>query len=124
MVDKISFNGSTDDGSVVHKNRTQFDFDEFNVTSIDQPEAPFYIVVTATVCYVIIFVLGVSGNVIVVTVLSLVRAMKTTMNMYLINLCVADLMVLIMCMPTALVEIFTMEEWLFGEVMCKYDVIL
>ena len=119
----MTTNGSIGNGNSFNENRTVNNVEYFNVTAIEQPEAPLYLVVTATVCYVIIFVLGVSGNVIVVTVLSLVRAMKTTMNMYLINLCVADLLVLIICMPTALVEIFTREEWLFGEFMCEYNIV-
>lgn len=109
----------------IYETRDQFqnfsfvDSEEFNVSATTQPRAPMYIVFTATIFYVLIFVLGVSGNVIVVTVVSLVRAMKTTMNIYLVNLCIADLLVLVLCMPTALAEIFTMEAWLFGEIMCK-----
>lgn len=84
------------------------------------PEPPSYIVVVSTVLYCLTFLIGVTGNIIVVVVISVSRALKTTVNKYLMNLCVADLMVLLVCMPTALTEIYTKEVWYFGEFMCKY----
>lgn len=115
----MSLNNSIHETRDYFQNVSFVDSEEFNVSATTQPRAPMYIVFTATIFYVLIFILGVSGNVIVVTVVSLVRAMKTTMNIYLVNLCIADLLVLVLCMPTALAEIFTMEAWLFGEIMCK-----
>ena len=83
------------------------------------PEAPSYIVVTATIFYVMIFLVGIFGNLLVIAVVCLSTAMKTSVNMYVINLCVADILVLLVCMPTALAEIYTKEAWYFGPLMCK-----
>ena len=85
----------------------------------DTVRPPSYIVYTATVLYCLIFLVGIIGNILVITVLSSTRSMKTTVNKYLLNLCVADLMVIFVCMPTALADIFTKEVWYFGEFMCK-----
>lgn len=84
------------------------------------PEFPRYIQITCTVFYVFIFLLGVLGNVLVVVVVCLNRNMKTAVNIYLINLCVADLLVLTVCMPTALADVYARDIWYFGSLMCKY----
>lgn len=89
-----------------------------NQTEVDEP--PFYLVMTATVLYCLIFLVGVVGNSLVIFVISCCRRMKTAVNMYLVNLCVADLLVIMICMPTALAELFTRDVWYFGAFMCKY----
>ncbi|XP_060559278.1 neuromedin-U receptor 2-like [Ruditapes philippinarum] len=83
------------------------------------PEPPLYIVLTSTLLYVLIFLVGILGNILVIIVITFSHSMKTTVNMYLMNLCVADILVIIVCMPTALADIFTKEVWYFGEAMCK-----
>ena len=83
-------------------------------------EPPLYIVLTSTLLYVLIFLIGILGNILVTIVITFSHSMKTTVNMYLMNLCVADILVIIVCMPTALADIFTKEVWYFGETMCKY----
>jgi hypothetical protein len=85
----------------------------------DTIEPPSYIVFTATILYCMIFLVGVVGNILVITVIISSRKMKTTVNKYLLNLCIADVMVILICMPTALADIFTKEVWYFGEFMCK-----
>jgi len=82
-------------------------------------EPPLYIVMTSTMLYIIIFLVGVIGNLLVILVIVYGRSMRTSVNMYLANLCVADILVIIVCMPTALADIFTKEIWYFGEFMCK-----
>lgn len=84
------------------------------------PEPPDYLVITATVFYIIVFILGVFGNILVIVVILANKNMKSTVNMFLINLCVADLFVMVICMPPTLVELHMKEVWYFGEFMCKY----
>lgn len=95
-----------------------------DVTTINRtlktPEFPKYIQVTCTIFYVFIFLLGILGNVLVVYVVFMNRNMKTSVNIYLINLCVADLLVLTVCMPTALADVYARDIWYFGSIMCKY----
>lgn len=48
------------------------------------------------------------------------KDMRNSTNIFLINLSVADLLVLLICTPTVLVEVNTKPEtWVLGERMCK-----
>ena len=51
------------------------------------------------VCYVIIFIVGVIGNVLVCLVVCRQRKMKNVTNYFIVNLAVADLSVLLICIP-------------------------
>ena len=90
-----------------------------NSAKFEIPTPPEYIVISSTILYAIIFIVGIVGNILVVVVISCSRRMKTTVNMYLVNLCIADMLVILVCMPTTLVDIFTKEVWVFGKFMCK-----
>ncbi|XP_071176619.1 QRFP-like peptide receptor [Mytilus edulis] len=83
------------------------------------PEPPGYLIITATLFYVIVFILGVFGNIIVIIVIIANKNMKNMVNMFLINLCVADLLVMLICMPPTLLELHTKEVWYLGKFMCK-----
>lgn len=51
--------------------------------------------------------------------------MRNSTNIFLINLSVADLLVLLVCTPTVLVEMNTRPEtWVLGESMCKFNLSL
>ena len=91
-------------------------------TNMTQPTPEFRrsFTVTATVFFAAIFLLGVLGNMLVISVVCFNKNMKSSVNMYLLNLCVADILVLTICMPTTLADIYTKTAWHFGGVMCKH----
>ena len=91
-------------------------------TSLVLPELT-YVYVTVTVFYVIVFMFGIVGNVLVIYVVCTQRDMLTPTNMFLVNLSVADLLVLLVCMPSSLVEFHARDVWLLGDVMCEYCLI-
>lgn len=96
-------------------NRTQHD----NDTVI--PVFPTYIRNTSIVFCAIIMCLGVIGNVMVPIVIFKSKDMRNSTNIFLVNLSVADLMVLLVCTPTVLVEVNSKPEtWVLGQEMCKY----
>lgn len=50
------------------------------------------------------------------------KDMRNSTNIFLTNLSIADLLVLLICTPTVLVEVNTRPEtWVLGEEMCKYN---
>lgn len=56
---------------------------------------PLVIVIPVTICYALIFVAGILGNVITCAVISRNKSMHTATNYYLFNLAVSDLLLLL-----------------------------
>lgn len=73
------------------------DFDATNLSDSTKFEVevdPLYILIPFTICYLLIFVAGVLGNVITCTVISRNKSMHTATNYYLFNLAISDLILL------------------------------
>ncbi|KAH0567011.1 orexin receptor type 1-like isoform X1 [Cotesia glomerata] len=68
--------------------------------------------------HVTVFVGGILGNLLVCLAVYRNRSMRTVTNYFLVNLAVADLMVLIFCLPSTVIWDVS-ETWLFGEIACK-----
>uniref|UniRef100_A0A1I8PJW2 G-protein coupled receptors family 1 profile domain-containing protein n=1 Tax=Stomoxys calcitrans TaxID=35570 RepID=A0A1I8PJW2_STOCA len=84
------------------------------------PEIPAYIRTTAMVLCIVIMLMGVIGNVMVPIVIIRTKDMRNSTNIFLTNLSIADLLVLLVCTPTVLVELNTKPEtWILGHEMCK-----
>nr|UDO48202.1 ecdysis triggering hormone receptor isoform A [Colaphellus bowringi] len=91
-----------------------------NTTDGIYPVFPSYIRTTSMVLCIIIMCLGVIGNVMVPIVIFKTKDMRNSTNIFLVNLSVADLMVLLVCTPTVLVEVNSRPEtWVLGREMCK-----
>ncbi|XP_074655558.1 galanin receptor type 1-like [Tubulanus polymorphus] len=67
----------------------------------------------------LIFIVGLTGNTLVVYVVIRNGAMKTVTNLYLVNLAIADLMFLVFCVPFT-TWMYIYPNWMFGEEMCKF----
>ncbi|BFZ17726.1 hypothetical protein BsWGS_20765 [Bradybaena similaris] len=74
------------------------------------------------VCYIIICVLGLTGNSLVVYVVLMQAKMKTVTNMYILNLALSDILFLIM-LPITVTTVIV-KHWVFGLVMCKIYFVL
>ncbi|XP_055623616.1 pyrokinin-1 receptor isoform X2 [Toxorhynchites rutilus septentrionalis] len=83
-------------------------------------QIPEYIRATSMVFCIIIMCLGVIGNIMVPIVILKTKDMRNSTNIFLTNLSIADLLVLLICTPTVLVEVNSPPEvWVLGEEMCK-----
>ncbi|XP_033757421.1 LOW QUALITY PROTEIN: cholecystokinin receptor type A-like [Pecten maximus] len=82
-------------------------------------EASLYIYIWVTVVNAVIFLTGVVGNIMVIIVVIKVRDMRTTTNYFLVNLSIADLLVLLICQPSALLEFYAKDRWYIGQTLCK-----
>lgn len=109
------------------------DFDLSNATSnvslpannfTEYPEIPYYIKATSMTFCIVIMCLGVIGNVMVPIVILKTKDMRNSTNIFLVNLSIADLMVLLVCTPTVLVEVSSRPEtWVLGKELCKFLVV-
>ncbi|XP_029439305.1 neuromedin-U receptor 2 [Rhinatrema bivittatum] len=77
-----------------------------------------------TLVYASIFVIGVTGNLLVCLVILKHRNMKTPTNYYLFSLAVSDLLVLIFGMPLEIYEMWSNYPFLFGAVGCYFKTAL
>ena len=76
---------------------------------------------TASVVCALVMTLGIAGNVLVPLVVCRTKDLCNSTNLFLINLSIADLLIIIVCMPTVLIELHSRPEvWILGEGMCEY----
>uniref|UniRef100_A0ACB8EIU2 Neuromedin-U receptor 2 n=1 Tax=Sphaerodactylus townsendi TaxID=933632 RepID=A0ACB8EIU2_9SAUR len=74
--------------------------------------------------YALIFIVGVSGNLLVCLVILKHRNMKTPTNYYLFSLAVSDLLVLLIGLPLEVYEMWSNYPFLFGLVGCYFKTAL
>ena len=80
---------------------------------------PTYVFVWVSVAFVVVFVVGVVGNLLVILVVGAVREMRTPTNVFLMHLSIADLLVLVICQPSAFIDLYAEEVWMLGHFMCE-----
>ncbi|XP_011170316.1 allatostatin-A receptor isoform X2 [Solenopsis invicta] len=76
------------------------------------------VVVVVPLFFGIIGILGLAGNSLVVLVVAANPGMRSTTNILIINLAVADLLFVIFCIPFTATD-FVLPYWPFGNVWCK-----
>ncbi|XP_014481865.1 PREDICTED: allatostatin-A receptor-like isoform X2 [Dinoponera quadriceps] len=90
--------------------RIEFGFDRELVESI--------VVVVVPLFFGMIGILGLVGNSLVVVVVAANPGMRSTTNILIINLAMADLLFVIFCIPFTATD-FVLPYWPFGNVWCK-----
>ena len=80
---------------------------------------PFYTITLSALFYIITFVAGCFGNALVIIVVIRNKHLQYNTNYCLINLSVADLLLLCVCMPSSFIELFSEEIWYLGYILCK-----
>ena len=68
--------------------------------------------------YCVIFCLGLLGNGLVCFVVLKVTYMRSVVNIFILNLAIADFLVLLICLPPSVLA-DTTESWYLGDAMCK-----
>ncbi|XP_054726758.1 neuropeptide SIFamide receptor [Anastrepha obliqua] len=70
------------------------------------------------IAYVIVFLVGLVGNSFVIAVVLRAPRMRTVTNYFIVNLAIADILVIVFCLPATLMSnIFV--PWMLGWLMCK-----
>ncbi|XP_069619633.1 neuromedin-U receptor 2 [Ranitomeya imitator] len=77
-----------------------------------------------TLVYAVIFLVGVSGNMLVCLVILKHHNMRTPTNYYLFSLAVSDLLVLLIGMPLEVYEMWSNYPFLFGPWGCYFKTVL
>jgi len=80
---------------------------------------PAYIAYTSFVLFSLVLAVGVIGNVLVLIVILTSKSMRSSTNLFLLNLSIADLLVLVVCCPNAMIEMYMRRDiWVMGKAMC------
>ncbi|XP_038064430.1 galanin receptor type 1-like [Patiria miniata] len=75
--------------------------------------------VIITVLFTLVFLVGVLGNILVIVAATgRLRGLQKSMSVFILNLSVADLLYLLICLPFQ-ATIITLPSWIFGGFMCK-----
>ena len=68
--------------------------------------------------YIVVFIVGLVGNFLVCLAVWRNHHMRTVTNYFIVNLAVADFLVILICLPPTVLGDVT-ETWFMGKVMCK-----
>ncbi|XP_007234063.2 neuromedin-U receptor 1 [Astyanax mexicanus] len=98
------------------------DPDEYLERYLGPRRSPVFLPVCIT--YLLIFFVGVLGNILTCTVITRHRVMRTPTNFYLFSLAVSDLLVLLLGMPLELYELWSNYPFLLGESGCYFKTFL
>ncbi|KAJ6660952.1 hypothetical protein lerEdw1_016972 [Lerista edwardsae] len=79
---------------------------------------PVPLLTTVTVTCVLLFVVGILGNMMTMLVVSKFQSMRTTTNLYLSSMAFSDLLIFL-CMPLDLFRLWQYRPWNFGDLLCK-----
>ncbi|XP_048122545.1 growth hormone secretagogue receptor type 1 [Alosa alosa] len=79
---------------------------------------PVSLLPAITVTCALLFLVGVTGNLMTIVVVTKYKDMRTTTNIYLSSMAFSDLLIF-MCMPLDLYRIWRYRPWNFGDELCK-----
>ena len=93
--------------------------DDNGTMQVEPTLIPDYIAFTSLFLCSIVLAVGLLGNLMVIIVILTSKALRSSTNMFLLNLSVADMLVLATCTPSTLVEIATRktDAWYMGKVL-------
>ncbi len=104
-------------------NYTNGQFTEVNLLEILGPKrSPFFLPVTSV--YLLIFLTGLSGNLLTCAVIARHKKMRNPTNLYLVSLAVSDLLVLLFGMPLEIYDLWQNYPFPFGEGGCYFKTFL
>ncbi|XP_056105110.1 growth hormone secretagogue receptor type 1 [Rhinichthys klamathensis goyatoka] len=78
--------------------------------------APILTGITVTCSF--LFLVGIAGNLLTISVVTKYKDMRTTTNLYLCSMALSDLLIFL-CMPLDLYRVWRYRPWNFGDELCK-----
>lgn len=107
----------------VHTTPSNSQLAEVNLVEILGPKrSPVFLPVTSV--YLLIFLVGLSGNLLTCTVIARHKKMRNPTNLYLLSLALSDLLVLLFGMPLEIYELWQNYPFPFGEGGCYFKTFL
>lgn len=89
------------------------------VNSTSNMEEPFALTMVLRLFYVIVFCIGLCGNLFVCVVVIQQRRMRTVMNCFTLNLAISDLIIIVIYVPSQYAAYENNQNWPFGNIGCR-----
>nr|XP_060612521.1 growth hormone secretagogue receptor type 1-like [Anolis sagrei ordinatus] len=89
-------------------------YEEFSFSLFKIP-----VLIPVTIICIIMFFLGVAGNVTIILIFKRYKGMRTTVNMYLSSMALSDSLILL-GLPSDLYRIWKYKPYVFGDFLCKF----
>ncbi|KJH40915.1 7 transmembrane receptor [Dictyocaulus viviparus] len=81
------------------------------------PSSSFYAIIPFFLIYLVLFILGLTGNILLIFVTIKNKVLQSVQNMFILNLAASDVMMCLLSLPiTPVTNIF--KNWFFGNVLC------
>lgn len=98
--------------------------DSYNQSKQATIYMPLSTIYFSIIAYSLIFVFGFFGNALVILVAYCNRAQQNSTHYCLVNLSIADILLLIVCFPSAVIDLFSKEVWYLGPFLCEFLLLL
>lgn len=119
--DKNDIDGAWGSSSYAQTNSSaNLTTDEFLVAVLGPKQLEYYRLIPITIIYAVMFVTGVIGNILVCFVIVHNKSMHTATNYYLFSLAIADLIILLLGLPSELATFWHQYPYLQGVIFCKF----
>uniref|UniRef100_A0A1B0AGA2 G-protein coupled receptors family 1 profile domain-containing protein n=1 Tax=Glossina pallidipes TaxID=7398 RepID=A0A1B0AGA2_GLOPL len=110
--DSMEMNCTHLDGNKVHF------INEEECDSVYTPPSQRSETYVIAVMFILIIIVGVLGNGTLIIIFFRHRSMRNVPNTYILSLAIADLLVIVVCVPLA-TTVYTYETWSFGRTLCQ-----
>ncbi|KAK6483274.1 C-X-C chemokine receptor type 1-like [Huso huso] len=111
-----NIDGADLDGIFENYNYTEFISGEDNYASPCSDPSDDFNKILLVIIYSLVFILSTLGNFLVVLVISCMQRQKSSTDIYLLNLAIADLL---FALTLPFWAVYSNSEWIFGDYMCK-----
>ncbi|KAM3934861.1 type-1 angiotensin II receptor B-like [Leptodactylus fuscus] len=114
-MDLLSTNASTRSLQVIY--HTPSAVGQTNCSHLKSGDTYHFVLIPSL--YMLIFIIGIFGNIIIVVGLTCCLHKKSVANIYIVNLAIADLL-FVATLPLWAVDLSGNYKWIFGSAMCKF----
>ena len=92
-----------------------------NTSSLNAPmQVPYFTIFSSVTMYGVIFLIGFLANMLVIIVTLFNLANQDSTSYLLLNLSLSDFLLISICLPIAVLDLFSQEIWYLGGVLCKF----
>lgn len=78
-------------------------------------------VIIFCILMVIFATLGIIGNTVVIIVYTFDKSLRSFTNYFFANLSITDILIVLTCLPVAVLDLLQNGEWVLGEFICNFN---